>query len=827
MRVEEAIYGEVNGGHALREASGDKQFAQSIASRLDLPDTAPTGVQWSPYISGFPHGDRYVIARTFIDDVAPRSGMVICHALIAPLDELVQVRNLHSLLEKLATSAGDIVTAAGFDIKQDASEPPRSDDFVGAVNAITTRGTGPAVRLGLQNFEDLVASLWAVLWAETRTNFGFRLSFGPTDVIESAPPTVVCTPQSLGARWTKSRVVNTDENAPLSASAELLSEQSALVQILAFGRDIGVDMQSLHLLPLLERAFTTSSDPSGIDDMLTTVRLIERLSPDRARGLEKKTILLADLVAEVKTATPEQISSMRNLPLSGFPSYPRLWLEIEQWFEGRQFTQSEDHSTLEMLLCAATPNDAVENWQSAVIRGFSSAVRINASRFSLAVWRWTQERPDLVETLFRLIPSDSLVELQLANSAPSELPSSLGETLLKILVERGWMYAHGAVLATLESPCVAVQRQIGAEGCIADRVGLEFALRKASPEQILECATQVDDQRLIDLAAEHVVDKPGIFAELKLITVAEQAIWEAVLRRNPSLWQAAGTPFVCRDRILEKFLRGESIFQPLLAAFAATPLADLSDFSNRDSVWEKMEGHVQLAYLGATAGGWIKRAVQGGIPFVLHPLLIAEVKRAPELDAFLQNESLSVCIRVQIIEELDYFDEHNFLNWLQDLTSQSKSLLNQDAEKIGSLVLGNRWDRVLQEILSKYRSHRTDLKPALRVCSKMLGWFDRWKFGISAVTADEKWDAFIELAAQLYYSGPEHDQIWSRAGGENSDLQTRGSGKSMWAHALSNVRNGRGPSPTRLLSEMRREYVTNEQLQLLANDPEINGVRRS
>jgi hypothetical protein len=74
MRVETAIYGEMNGGHALRHASGDTQFARSIAPKLDLPSNPPLGVQWSPYVSGFAEGDRYVLARTFLDIGASRSG---------------------------------------------------------------------------------------------------------------------------------------------------------------------------------------------------------------------------------------------------------------------------------------------------------------------------------------------------------------------------------------------------------------------------------------------------------------------------------------------------------------------------------------------------------------------------------------------------------------------------------------------------------------------------------------------------------------------------------------------------------------------------------
>lgn len=47
------IYGTIKHGHALRCASGDRQFAGELAQRLDLPDTEPQGADWSPVTSGF------------------------------------------------------------------------------------------------------------------------------------------------------------------------------------------------------------------------------------------------------------------------------------------------------------------------------------------------------------------------------------------------------------------------------------------------------------------------------------------------------------------------------------------------------------------------------------------------------------------------------------------------------------------------------------------------------------------------------------------------------------------------------------------------------
>ena len=74
--------------HGLRESSDKSRLAAEIYGRLDLPDGVPGGVQgWSPFVRGFPVGDHYVIAKTFLDSSASRGGT---HAInVRPADELV------------------------------------------------------------------------------------------------------------------------------------------------------------------------------------------------------------------------------------------------------------------------------------------------------------------------------------------------------------------------------------------------------------------------------------------------------------------------------------------------------------------------------------------------------------------------------------------------------------------------------------------------------------------------------------------------------------------------------------------------------------------
>lgn len=105
MIVEQAIFGLVKGGHGLRGTSGSHAMAVGLEPRLDLPDTAPSGVDWSPFVVGFPHHDRFVFARSFKDPSAPRAGMVLSHALIVSLADVVLVNDLRPLFNQFIDEA--------------------------------------------------------------------------------------------------------------------------------------------------------------------------------------------------------------------------------------------------------------------------------------------------------------------------------------------------------------------------------------------------------------------------------------------------------------------------------------------------------------------------------------------------------------------------------------------------------------------------------------------------------------------------------------------------------------------------------------------------
>ena len=77
---------------------------------------------------------------------------------------------------------------------------------------------------------------------------------------------------------------------------------------------------------------------------------------------------------------------------------------------------------------------------------------------------------------------------------------------------------------------------------------------------------------------------------------------------------------------------------------------------------------------------------------------------------------------------------------------------------------------------------------------------------------------FENLLCQLYPSGPEHDEVWSRAGGEQSTLTFSSSGRASWHAALRMLsRGGGGPdiSFDTLLETVLSDFPNNPDLKSL------------
>ena len=825
MLIEQALYGEYRGGHSLLASSGDGEVPTGIVQRLDLPDTAPPGVEWSPFLRGFPYRDRYVLSRTFHDTGASRSGMVFSHALIAPLDEIGETPDLGPLLKLLATSDRQRPGATTVQLVRTETRYPHAADLIGTAEALGAKGRLPVVRLGNIGFDDLVVALWAHLLPEIRRGFAFRLSFDPRDIIETPVPALVCTPHAMAARWSDYPVLRSGASRePVSLAAAVLSGHGKAAPLLDFMREMGVKPATFPDLRLVEQAYLLDIGEPTLERRVGTMRLIGKLSPDSDAGEGGKDVRVRRLCELLPTARTGDILRLRNLQLSAFPSPSRVWRALETWVVENTYPRDQDGDMLSVLDDATSGTNAVEEWRTAVLDGLAVATRSPRSPFPKAFWRWLPIRPELVIAVFRHVPAEAGVEERLAAAMPRNLDEAAAEAFVTPALSRGWLRLHGAVLSASYSPSDAARRQIAVDTVPSFVEGLRSALRHAKPAEVIECALEVEDPRMPPLAGEAVAKDPGLLAAVDLTAIEAQAIWREALAIDWESWRGPADPAATLHSILDRLLDGSEADPLLIERLSATPIADLGVYPRRPEVWSRIERGALGNLLAATASGWLRRAKSNGVPFVpeqdLQTAILESGELEPMLDALIPNR---VGTAVRTVTALERYDEQRFLRLMERSMARTTSLAIPDAEGIGRLVQERRWEDVAADLVARYKSERRDLEPALRACYDMLDVWERIFLPFTGISESEKWDALKALASELYPGGPDDQGLWERAGGDDADLSSSGDGRTRWRRAVRNIRNGKGPTPAALLAAMKEGFPRNERILHLAGDRVFGG----
>ena len=825
MQIEQAMYGEYRGGHSLLASSKDDAVSAGIVQRLDLPDTAPPGVEWSPFLRGFPYRDRYVISRTFRDTGASRGGMVFSHALFARLNEIVETPDLRPLLNLFATSDRQRPDVATVELTCTETQLPHANELVGAAEALGMNGRLPVVRLGHIGFDDLVVALWARLLPEIRRGFAFRLSFDPRDLVETPVPVLVCTPQSMAARWTEYPVIRSAASRePGSFAAAILSGHGKAAPLIEFMQEMGVRPATFHDLRLVEQAYRLDIGESTLERRVGAMRLIEKLSPDSDAGEGGKDVLVRRLCDFLSAARGEEILRLRNLQLSGFPSPSRVWKAVKTWAAKNSYPQDQDAEMLSIFEDATTSTAAVREWRTALLQGLAIATRSRKSSFPKAFWRWFQIRPGIVATLFHHIPTEAGIEERIATATPRNLNKAAAETLVTPTLSRRWFRLHGAILSACCSPLNAAHRQVAIDTDPSFDEGLRSALRHAKPAEFVECALEIEDPRMPRLGGEAVAKDPGLLTGADLTALKAQAIWREALAIDRKCWQGPRDPAAAFHSILDRLLDNGEADPSLIERLSDTPVADLVTYPRRPKVWSRIADLAFDNLLAATAKGWLRQAANLGVPFVpehdLQTAILANDDFEPTLDALIPNRVGSA---IRIVDALNRYDEQRFLHLIEKSISRTTALASPDAEGIGRLVLEHQWERAAANLVARYRSGRFDLKPALRACYDMLGLWERLTLPLTPVSESEKWEGFQKLASELYPGGPDDDGLWERAGGDDADLPNRGDGRMRWRKAVRNIRNGKGPTRSALLAKMKEDFPNNERIRHLAADRVFGG----
>jgi len=804
-------------------ASGFHEVATELTSRLDLPDTSPFGVVWSPYLTGFPWRKYYVLARTMADEHAPRAGMVFSHALIAPIDEMVAFDDLDRLVNLLLSEPSRDKTLTQIDIEPSGDLPEEDDEEQLAVaNLLVSSSRKPVVRLGHIGFDRTVNRLWERLWPSIRRQFAFRLSFGPGDLVESPVPALVCTPSNLGARWSGYPIVTQDlgKSVLTAASALLVGRQSG-EEIRAVAQALRIDIKTFGQLALLDRF--DELDETGKIGFATNVaklRLVEALADGEAKNAVGRETLLSNIMSSLASAGAQQIRALRNLTLTSIPQPERLWRSVSGWMEAYSFSPEEDADCVEMICDAGERGKATSEWQSAIEKGLSSAKRNARGGVSNAFWRYTKTvTPARFQGLLRGLALQPGDEENLIAKPPESIRKEIAKILLPASVAQG-LYKLHAVVASLDlDPLAAARAQLHIEPTGADTTTLKLALKKATPKEIVSIALSIQDRRLLELAAESAAAEPTALSDINIAEQPSQELWRLALEKNRQSWRGPKNPESKLFHLLDQMLDGSRVETRTITLLSETPLADLKAYKRRPELWGVLADSTKQRFMKATAEGWlenidnesgqqmepeIQKQILNSSTFV--PTLTRLISRGP-------GKAL------QLLSNLSLLDDRGFRSLIPTITASRLSI--QDATALGQLIHLRRWSPVAEDLARLVRQGREDLKPSLRECRDLLGFWTRMRLGLGSEYADEKWNGLADVCANLYPAGPDDREIWKRAGGDNADLIYHTDGRTRWFDAVSKIRRGYHLRSWKLLSKMKEDFSWNDDLRVLSQDPEF------
>lgn len=815
MRIHKAWYGP-KGGHALlhcTEPTLQAVFRQA-AWLTDLPGTAPAGLAWAPYFRTGIQQDYFVLVHTRPSQASDRAGMVDSVAAFVPLNELAQVPDMRALAANVRESH-DSQSQEPFEAIEAAQEPTGSPApmLLRIADALISATTRPVVHVGQVGFDDIMLDLLQLVPRPLRREVLFSLSFAPG---EPGDPFAVAAPRELASRFAPAQVLKPSETGPTTRVAALLNLPEGR-PLLEFGEQAGFDLQSPSALVLLDRALELWTAETSVDNAITLVRLLAARSSDAPTARELRAAALERLTATADQWTPADVLSMRNLPLDRFDS-GTLAQALQDWVAHRagsvRASVPEDHQLFTQASSAAAQQDW---WNRRAQEGFAVASKASPAAVSALAWGTMANSPQDAEPVLSFLDEHKLLTT-LSESVPAKLATPVAETVAQVSASRQAWELCGAALAAAHAPAIALSEVLKlATTKGARRAAIEFALKKATPAELVELAVRKDLEEVTRLAANAVVSRPSLIGDFDW----NSPVWFDILQLVSDKRRSTVADVPNRIKGLQGVIAAGEKSKRVWAPLVSTGLADLSKVPNRSDAWALIPGELLRDTVSLTAKGWVASLLDGTAAMAgLEEPLGSEVRVMLRGSSVLATVSQKhPALFMSVVKEVHPGSDHDCVSLLDSLAGAGTWLAPGPAAAVGALIRERFWRSAASRAASLART-RDEFLAVCKECLNVMPLWDSFPLSLRMgkaveIRPDEAWQMFEETLAKMYPAGPTDQEVWSRSGGHNEDLNLDGTGVAQWHRCLKQVRSGNGLHPSKLLATALRDFGDNPVLQVL------------
>lgn len=817
--IQQAIYG-VSTGHALLCCSDSTLFNvfNEAAWLTDLPATCPHGISWVPFFRMVRLDDWMFFVHTRPDVDAKRGGIVVSRAALIPLSQIGELHDLSQLAANLREPWTPEVELRPLHITEslvrisEAQVPPLTAAIAHWVMRDPNR---PAVVFQQDGLDEALFELWRRVPSEFRSKLTFGLSFSPGDVEQA---TIVFTPKELASRWDPTQIVDPEQDLDVDGHVATVLDLQLNQSVRDFASSVSLPLDSANAISYaIQASELWNGEPTPTSDV-KLLRILAEVTLPSSGASEARALVARRLAAAHATWPLSVVMQMRNLDLTSVGGADEVEAGIQTWVTARAVSMNQ--AGLLDVLCAWLTDKPRPPWKDSVEAGLAVALArksIPDDLFRL-IWQAIKNDPGRAQRGLSILHR-AVHEKMLIGCVDDALSSDIADQILPTALSTEWWLLAGTLLARSRSTVEALRAAVAAAPSTkaARKAFISSSLSCASPIEFVDAAIGVHDPIAMQLAGQVAEKDRSVFLGFDWKRVEWFEIFKVAYDISPDVIDALPNRVDGMSQMIAVQMAAQTIWQVV----ADTPLADLSEVADRQRAWDLIPVHLVDGILDVTASGWLARFEQGHVTAEdLDPRLapiISDMARRPDyvLDA-LRREPASL---PRFLADFPFATDADAFQFLKCLKTTDLRLAEASSKALGQAFVVNNWVDAARGAVY-WLNARQDLRPMYRECISLISIFDRlwvsWELGMSSpLTVDQAWEAFATEASHLYPTGPWHDAIWSRSGGNEEDLVYQGTGKATWHRCIQDLRNGTAPGVDAVLKKMIEDLPHNNTLKQL------------
>lgn len=693
LQVFEARFGDKDGALALLEYPPQKrEFFLRLADKADLPDSAPAGADWEPFVRGWRQDDFYLVALTEPDRAAVRPGMIATRMMAVSLVEAEKWGDLGALFEFLHEANRPYVPELTIPLmsKKALQTVPRA--LLACIAHHLIHEDKPIAILGQHGFEALVAALWQKLPPELRRTFAFGFSFTPVDLTVTRA-NIVAVPMSCEARWSGYRFkCNANWNEPLKDSVAAFLNDAQAHKFLQFLQDVGLEFHSFSDYGRYARLWNYWQK-RGENDPELACALLRSLgtllpAPDQAANQKEEAMRIATRLLEV--GNEEDVLALRSVKAFAFPSNAAM-LErgVCGWLKSQIQSSRADSCAGLSKVVLALPSSQSTEWQTWIRKGLKQEFATLNEGAARTIWSVWKEEGTLTEIGAQL-PADAATEMVLLRVCPTSLPAKLFSPLEKWCVSRGWICLMARVALAHVGFVKAIDLVFNQNGGRPRSAAIELLCATAKPSEVWLSAFSYDDPTLIRCAVTAANLEPVLWGNADCDTDRWVVLLESAAKMDSDFLRAFDATAVM-VKLFDAWEKGTPVTEAVCEAIEKAGRLEFTSCTNRSRLWSKLPKRYLAASLSNTLRAWLKDYYSRPPTEPRLEKELVEILFAPQHSDFIfpSNSPFLPLGGLMLVEE--WGTEHDCELWLHAIMASSSTLSPDVAQRAGEIVTNRHW----------------------------------------------------------------------------------------------------------------------------------------